>query len=95
VFTLPTAGTYRVTFQATVDEAGGVELMLNGIPLAYTGVGRDTASTQIIGRDLITAPAGSVLALIAAPGNVAPLTVPPNSSPTNQTSTTIVIEQIF
>ena len=55
VFTLPTAGTYRVTFQATVDEAGGVELMLNGIPLAYTGVGRDTASTQIIGSDLITA----------------------------------------
>jgi hypothetical protein len=93
-FVVPATGTYRVTFQVTVNEPGSVELDLNGVPLPYTSVGRATGTTQIVGTDLVTASAGDSLSLIASPGNVVALTVPPFSSGTNPSVTTIVIEQV-
>jgi len=62
-FTLVNAGTYHVEYQASVDEAGQLVLMLNGAELPYTKVGRATGTSQIVGTALVTATAGQTLSV--------------------------------
>jgi hypothetical protein len=53
-FYLVEPGTYQVTFNVSVDEAGQLMLMLNNVDLAYTVVGRATGTSQIGGTFLVT-----------------------------------------
>ena len=62
-FTLVNAGTYHVEYQASVNEAGQLVLMLNGAELPYTKVGRATGTSQIVGTALVTATAGQTLSV--------------------------------
>ena len=53
-FNLANVGTYQVTFQVSVDEAGQLDLTLNGTEQAYTVVGRATGTSQIVEICLLT-----------------------------------------
>jgi len=79
-------GTYSVTFQVSVTEAGQLVLRLNGLELPYTVVGRATGTNQIMGTALVTTttinsllsvgnPAASSTALTITPvaGGAAPV----------------------
>ncbi len=90
-FTLVTAGIYLFTFQATVNENAGLALAQNGVQLAQSVVGRDTGTSQIVGTSLVTAAANDTFQVIAADGNVVAISIPPNSSTTNSSSTTLTI----
>lgn len=102
VFTLTNIGRYEVNFQATYLEPRGMVLyqgatLLGMSPQAYTMVGKAVTDTgaQVSGSVIVqTTTTGSFLALCAAVGNSSTLTVPPNSSTTNQSATTISFKQI-
>ncbi len=74
MFTLPATATYLVMFQASVTPLGApsgqLMLSVNGVPQPSTVVGRDTASTQIVGISLLPANAGDILRVINPPGNL-------------------------
>ena len=53
-FNLTAIGTYQITFQVSVSEAGQLILTLNGSDLAYTVVGRATGTSQIVETCLVT-----------------------------------------
>ena len=102
VFTLANPGRYEVNFQATYPTPSGMVLYLGStipsmLPLAYTMVGKDVTDTggQVSGSVIIeTTTANSFLSVNAAPGNTSAITVPPNSSTTNQSATTVSFKQI-
>jgi hypothetical protein len=93
-FTLGSAGTYRVSFEVSITEAGQLELALNGVPAAYTVVGRATGTSQIVGESLVsvTAPP-TVLAVVNPTGN-GTLTVTPLAGGTMPVGATLVIQQL-
>ncbi|PZR68072.1 MAG: hypothetical protein DLM63_04815 [Solirubrobacterales bacterium] len=92
-FVLNAAGTYRVSFKVAVDEAGQLELVLNGLPLGYTVVGRATGTTQIVGEALVQTTVPSVFGVVNPVGDPA-LTITPNAGGLDPVSASLVIERI-
>jgi hypothetical protein len=94
-FRLAAIGTYQVMFQVSVDEPGQLVLALNGVPLAYTVVGRQTATSQIVGMFLVsTSSPNSTLNVQNPLGNSTALTITPNAGGTQPVSAHLVITQI-
>lgn len=94
-FLLPTIGTYLVQFQVSVDEPGQLQLELNGVPLAYTVVGRATGTSQIVGIFLVTTTAAnSILEVVNPAGNPIALTITPLAGGTNAVSAHLSILRI-
>ena len=94
-FGLLAVGTYQVMFQVSVNEQGQLALSLNGVPLAYTTVGRATGSSQIVGIALVTTTAPiSFLSVINPVGNRAALTVAPYAGGSQQVSAHLVITRL-
>lgn len=103
VFQLVNPGRYEVNYQTNYPTPSGVDLYtspsLNGVylPLPYTMIGKDVTDTggQVSGSVIIqTTTANSFLSVNAAAGNSSAIGVPPNSSTTNQSATTVSIKQI-
>jgi hypothetical protein len=93
-FVLPAAGTYQVSFQVSVTEAGQLELELNGQALPDTVVGRATGLTQLVEETLVTAAAGDSLEVVNPPGNNAALTITTIAGGNDPVSASLVIQQI-
>ena len=94
-FNLGEIGTYGIFFQVSVTEAGQLELTLNGAPLAYTVVGRDTGTSQIVEMAIVTTTTiNSVLTVRNPAGNAAALTITPLAGGTQSVSAHLVILQI-
>jgi hypothetical protein len=94
-FQLGTVGTYRVSFEASVSEAGQLELTLNGIALPYTVVGRAAGTSQIVGDSLVTvSTAASVLAVVNPTGNATALTITPSAGGMAPDSASLVIQKL-
>jgi hypothetical protein len=94
-FQLSETGTYRVTFDVPVTEAGQLELTLNGTALAYTVVGRATGTSQVAGDALVSAPvADSVLAVVNPPGESTALTITPDAGGVDPVSASLVIQKL-
>ncbi len=94
-FLLAPIGTYQVMFQATVTEPGQLVLTLNGEELAYTVVGRDEGTSQIVGTALVTTTAeDSVLTVRNPAGNAAALTITPSAGGAEPVSAQLVIVQL-
>lgn len=94
-FNLATIGTYQVLFQVGVNEPGQLILTLNGADLAYTVVGRATATSQIVGMALVqTTVINSVLTVRNPAGNAAALTITPLAGGTRPVSAHLVITQV-
>jgi hypothetical protein len=97
-FTLSAIGTYQVSFQVSVSEAGQLELSLNGADLGYTVVGRASGTTQITETALVTTTVvNSVLEVINSPGSPTALTITPYAGGnigSTPVSASLVIERI-
>jgi hypothetical protein len=94
-FNLSSIGTYEVSFQASVTEAGQLALTLNGTELAYTVVGRATGTSQITGDTLVqTTAVDSVLTLENPPGESVALSMTPLAGGVDPVSATLVIKRI-
>ncbi len=94
-FNLSAIGTYQVTFQVSVTEAGQLILTLNGSDLSYTVVGRATGTSQIVGLSLVTTPIINSLLTVRNPaGNSTALTITPLAGGTRAVSAHLVITQI-
>lgn len=94
-FTLASAGTYQVSFQVSVDEAGQLELSLNGVALASSLVGRATGTSQLVGDSLVTTTsANETLEVVNPLGNSTALTITPLAGGANPVSASLVIQQL-
>ena len=94
-FELPDVGTYRVTFNVSVSEAGQLMLTLNGVELAYTVFGRATGTSQITGEALVTTTVpDSLLEVVNPSGNAAALTITPVAGGTRPAAASLIIEQL-
>jgi len=94
-FVLSEIGTYRVSFQVPVDEAGQLVLRLNAVELAYTVVGRATGTTPIVGTSLLTTTAANSVLEVANPaGNFAALTISPFAGGLEPISASLIIERL-
>jgi hypothetical protein len=94
-FLLSDVGTYEVEFQVSVNEAGQLELALNGVSLAYTVVGRATGTSQLVGQVLVTTSIpDSVLQVENPPGASTALTITPLAGGASPVSATLIITQV-
>ena len=94
-FTLVDPGTYRVSWQVSVSEAGQLQLEVGGAADPTTVVGRATGTSQIVGSSLITTinPNTSLRVLNPA-GNSTALTITPIAGGTHAVSASLVIEAL-
>lgn len=77
-FNLSEIGDYQIFFQVSITEAGQLELTLNGVPLAYTVVGRATGTSQIVGMAIVTTTSiNSILTVRNPADNSTALTITP------------------
>jgi hypothetical protein len=94
-FIIPDIGTYSVTWQVSIAEAGQLVLMVNGVEDARTVVGRATGTSQIIGNTLLTTSTlNTKLSLNNASGNPEALTVNPIAGGTHAVSASLIIKRL-
>jgi hypothetical protein len=94
-FILTQVGTYRVEFSVPVDEAGQLELTLNGAPLPYTVTGRATGSSLITGEALVTTNgAGSLLSVVNPVGNPTALSISPQAGGSEPVAAWLIIQRL-
>ena len=94
-FTLPSIGTYQISFQVSVSEAGQLILTLNGADLAYTVSGRATGTSQITGTALITTTSiNSILTVRNPAGNSTSLSITPLAGGTRPVSAHLVVNRL-
>ena len=94
-FLLSATGTYLVTFNVPVTEAGQLGLTLNGIELPYAVFGRDTGTSDISGTVIINnITANSTLTVRNPLANATALTVTPIAGGTLPVSAHLTIVQL-
>ncbi len=94
-FTLPAIGTYEVSWQVSISEAGQLVLALNGAELPYTVAGRAAGTSQITNHVLlVTISPNSLLSVRNATGNPVALTVTAGAGGTHAVSASLLIKQI-
>jgi hypothetical protein len=94
-FNLTNIGTYRVSFQASVTEAGQLVVRLNSSQLAYTVVGRATGISQIVGDLFVkTTTVNSVLEIVNPAGESTALTITPKAGGVDPVSATLTIQRV-
>ncbi|MDP3889112.1 MAG: collagen-like protein [bacterium] len=99
VFQLVNVGRYEVNFQTTYAEDGGIVIyfgstVLTMLALPYTMIGKTPNGAVSMSVIIEVTTPDSFLSINAAAGNAVALTVPPNSSTTNQSATTVSFKQI-
>jgi hypothetical protein len=94
-FLLSATGTYLVTFNVPVTEAGQLLLTLNGAELPYTVFGSTTGTSNITGAVIINnATANSTLTVRNPAANAGALTITPTAGGTLPTSAHLTIIQL-
>jgi BclA C-terminal domain len=94
-FTIPLAGTYEITWQVSVDEAGQLQVAFGGTGDALTVAGRATGTNQIYNTVVVTTISpGAVLSIINPTGNAAALTITPIAGGTHAVSATLTIKRL-
>ena len=94
-FVLPAIGTYSITWQVSIAEAGQLVLVVDGVEVARTLVGRATGTTQIIGNTLLTTSTlNTIVSLNNPTGNPVALTVSPIAGGTRAVSASIIIKRL-
>ncbi len=91
-FQLNAVGTFNISFQVSVTEAGQLVVAVNNVELPYTVVGRATGTSQISGTCLINTTAITDTISIRNPvGNAAALTITPLAGGASPVSAHLVI----
>ena len=95
-FLLSAIGTYFVTFNVPVNEAGQLVLTLNGVELPYAVYGRATGTSNIMGTTIITnTTANSILTLRNPAENATALTITPNAGGTLPVTAHLTLIQLI
>jgi len=95
-FALTNVGTYYITFQVSVTEAGQLVLTLNGTEIASTVVGRATGANHIYGTAIVTTTGpGDILSVNNPAGNPAALGITPFAGGASAVSAHLVIMRIL
>jgi hypothetical protein len=93
--TIATAGVYQVSFLASVDEPGQLELTQNGTPIPSSLYGRATGTSEISGQAILNVATGDFITLRNPAGNSSALTFTPVAGGTHpDVSASITIEQL-
>jgi hypothetical protein len=94
-FNLSAVGIYQVMFQVSVNEAGQLDLTLNGTELGSTVVGRATGTSQLVGMSLVTTTVpNSILSVRNPAGNSTALTITASAGGTDAVSAHLLVTQI-
>lgn len=95
-FILPNIGIYSIAFQVSVDEKEGqLVVALNGVDQKQTIVGRDTGTSQIVGKNLLmVTEVNSIISINNPVGNGPALTITPIAGGKDPVSAHLVITQI-
>ena len=94
-FQLTNTGTYLITFQVSVTEAGQLDLTLNGVEQAQSVVGRATGTSQIMGTTLITTSSPNAVLTVRNPSvNSTALTITPTAGGAKPVSAHLTILQL-
>ena len=94
-FNLAEIGSYQISFQVSVDEAGQLILTLNDEDLLYTVAGSATGASQIIGTAIVTTTViNSILTVRNPAGNATALTITLLAGGTRPVSAHLVIVQL-
>jgi len=94
-FILPDIGMYEVNFQVSVTEAGQLVVVVDGSEQAYTVVGRNTGTSQIVGLCLVeTTLLDSVLSINNPLGSATALTITPIAGGVDPVSAHLVIKRV-
>lgn len=94
-FIIPDVGTYSISWQVSIAEAGQLVLMVNGVEDPGTVVGRATGTSQIIGNTLLTtSTVNTRISLNNPTGNPVALTVSPIAGGTKAVSASIIIKRL-
>ncbi len=94
-FNLPAIGTYKISWQVPVTEAGQLQVAIAGSGVPGTVAGRDALLTQIVGMCMITTTViNSVLSIINPVGNADPLTITPFAGGAQAVSAHLLIERL-
>lgn len=93
-FVLPAIGTYEISFQVSVTEAGQLGLRVNGGLVAYSVVGRAAGTTQFTGMCLVTTAAANSIVEVINSSSAAALTITPVAGGTASVSAHLVIRRL-
>jgi hypothetical protein len=93
-FTVPVAGIYQISWQASIAEPGQLQVAVNGVGVANTVVGRATGTSQMEGNTLVTLAANDVVSILNPTGNAAALTMTPIAGGTHAVSATLTIRKV-
>jgi hypothetical protein len=94
-FQLSDIGTYMVTWQVSINEAGQLVLELNGTENLATVVGRATGTSQIVGNRIITTLTSNTILRVVNPiGNPTVLTVTTTAGGARPASASLVIMRL-
>jgi hypothetical protein len=98
-FTLPAIGTYEITWQVSVSEAGQLDLWIDSgggpVEQPQTVVGRATGTSQIMGNVFITTTSiNSVISIRNPTGNSPALTITPLAGGTHAVSASLTIKRL-
>ena len=93
-FNLASIGLYEILFQVSINEAAQLVIVINGVELNYTVVGRATGTNQVIGNSLITTTIpNSILSINNPVGSPTALTITPVAGGSNPVSANIIIKK--
>lgn len=94
-FVLPAIGTYQVSYNVPVDEAGQLVIALGGTEIARTVNGRATGTSSISDTRLITTTAiNQVLTIQNPAANAAALTITPNAGGAGPASASLIVRRV-
>ncbi len=94
-FQLSDVGTYMVSWQVSVNEAGQLVLEINGTEDLATVVGRATGTSQIVGNRLITTvTSNSILRVVNPLGSPTVLTITTTAGGARPVSASLVIMRL-
>jgi hypothetical protein len=94
-FQLSEVGTYMISWQVSVDEAGQLVLELNGTENLTTVVGRATGTSQIVGNRIITTETSNAILRVINPlGSPTVLTITTNAGGASPVSASLVIMRL-
>ena len=92
-FNLSLVGLYEIIFQVSINEAAQLVIVVNGIELDYTVVGRATGTTQVIGNCLVlTTTPNSILSINNCSGSASALTITPFGGGSKAISANLIIK---
>ncbi len=93
-FTLASIGTYRVSFGASISEAGQLQLTLNNVGVAYGVFGRATGTGLITGEAFITTTTVNSVITVRNTSSASALTVTPLAGGTEPVTAYLILQQV-